>query len=325
MKKITATFFASTMMVAAAATAASAEKWDMPVAYPATNFHTQNADAFAKCVGDATGGKLEIVTHPNGSLFAGNDIKRAIQTGQAPIGERLISAHANENPLFGIDSIPFLATSFADSQKLWAAAEEKLTAVLADQNLVYIYAVPWPPQGFYFKKEVNSAEDMKGIKFRAYNAATARIAELSGMAPVQIEAAELSQALATGVAESFVSSGSTGVDSKVWESLTHFYDVQAWLPRNIVFANKDAFEALDEATRTALLDCGAKAGADGAAKSEELTAGYLKTLADNGMTVGGPSDQLKSDLAAFGATMTEEWIKAAGDDGKAIIDAYQAN
>lgn len=325
MKKMTATFFASTMMVAAAATAASAEKWDMPVAYPATNFHTQNADAFASCVGEATGGKLEIVTHPNGSLFAGNDIKRAVQTGQAPIGERLISAHANENPLFGIDSIPFLATSFADSQKLWSAAEEKLTAVLADQNLVYIYAVPWPPQGFYFKKEVNSAEDMRGIKFRAYNAATARIAELSGMAPVQIEAAELSQALATGVAESFISSGSTGVDSKVWESLTHFYDVQAWLPRNLVFANKDAFDALDEDTRAALLDCGAKAGAEGAAKAEELTAGYLKTLADNGMTVGGPSDQLKADLAAFGATMTEEWIKAAGDDGKAIIDAYQAN
>lgn len=325
MKKTTATFLASTLMVTAAATAASAEKWDMPMAYPATNFHSQNAEAFAACVAEGSGGKLEIVIHPGGSLFAGNDIKRAVQTGQAPIGERLISAHANENALFGIDSIPFLATSFADSAKLWSAAEEKLASVLGDQNLVYIYAVPWPPQGFYFKKEVNSAEDMKGIKFRAYNAATARIAELSGMAPVQIEAAELSQALATGVAESFISSGSTGVDAKVWESLTHFYDVQAWLPRNLVFANKDAFDALDDATKTALMDCGAKAAADGAAMAEELTAGYLKTLADNGMKVSGPSDQLKADLAAFGAIMADEWIKAAGDDGKAIIDAYKAN
>jgi TRAP-type C4-dicarboxylate transport system substrate-binding protein len=319
-----ATLLATTMAATLAASAAFAEKWDMPLAYPATNFHSENAAAFGKCVTDGTGGAVEIVTHPNGALFAGNDIKRAVQTGQAAIGERLISAHANENPLFGIDSVPFLATSFADSEKLWNAAKEKLAAVLDSQNLVYIYAVPWPPQGFYFKKEVNSAGDMKGIKFRAYNAATARIAELAGMAPVQIEAAELSQALATGVAEGFISSGSTGVDSKVWESLTHFYDVQAWLPRNVVFANKDAFNALDDATKKVVMDCGAEAASAGAKKSENLTVGYLKTLADNGMTISTPSDQLKSELAAFGATMTDEWIKAAGDDGKAIIDAYKA-
>jgi TRAP-type C4-dicarboxylate transport system substrate-binding protein len=302
-----------------------AQKWDMPMAYPATNYHTQNGAAFGKCVADATGGKLNIVTHPNGSLFAGNDIKRAVQTGQAPIGERLISAHANENPLFGVDSIPFLATSFAESAKLWKAAEPKIAAVLEKQNLVYLYAVPWPPQGFYFKKPVESVAEMKGIKFRAYNAATARIAALAGMVPVQIEAAELSQALATGVAESFISSGSTGVDSKVWESLKFFYDVQAWLPRNVVFANKAAFGALDAATQAAVRGCAAKAAEAGAKTAEDLTAGYLKTLASNGMTVGGPSAQLKADLAKIGATMTEEWLKAAGADGKAVIDAYRAN
>src|SRR5690606_38691150 len=149
------------------------------------------------------------------------------------------------------DSIPFLATSFEASEKLWAAAEEKMKELLERQNLVYIYAVPWPPQGLYAKKEINGIEDLQGVKFRAYNAATARIAELAGMAPVQIEAADLSQALATGVVDSFISSGSTGVDSKVWESLTHFYDVQAWLPRNIVFVNQAAFEALDEGTQDA--------------------------------------------------------------------------
>src|SRR5690606_25213502 len=164
-----------------------------------------------------TGSELEIVTHAGGSLLGGNDIKRAVQTGQAPIDERLLSAHANENPLYGIDSIPFLATSFDASEKLWAAASDQLKAVLDADNLVYIYAVAWPAQGLYMKKEVNSAADLEGVKFRAYNTATARIAELAGMAPVQIEAAELSQALATGVVESFISSGATGVDSKVWE------------------------------------------------------------------------------------------------------------
>jgi TRAP-type C4-dicarboxylate transport system substrate-binding protein len=133
-----------------------------------------------------------------------------------------------------------------------------------------------------------------------------------------------SQALATGVAESFISSGSTGVDSKVWESLTHFYDVQAWLPRNVVFVNKDAWSALDDATRKAIADCGDKAAAEGTTKSKELTGQHLKTLADNGMKVSDPSDQLKSELNAFGETMTQEWLDSAGEDGKSIIDAYKA-
>ncbi|MGE0419582.1 MAG: TRAP transporter substrate-binding protein [Acetobacteraceae bacterium] len=305
------------------ATQALAQKWDMPMAYPATNYHSQNAANFAKCVNDGTHGKLNIVTHPGGSLFNGNDIKRAVQTGQVPIGERLISAHANENALFGIDSIPFLATSFKESDKLWNLALPKLKAALSKQNLVYLYAVPWPPQGFYFKKDVNSVADMKGIKFRAYNAATARIASLAGMIPVQIEAAELSRALATGVADSFISSGSTGVDSKVWESLTHFYDVQAWLPHNVVFANKSAWEGLDDGTRKVVTGCADKAATDGEKLAEDLTAGYLKTLAANGMKVAPPGPQLKSDLAGLGKTMTAEWLKSAGPDGKAIIEAYE--
>ena len=324
MKRLTC-LLAATALTAASATAALAEKWDMPMAYPATNFHSENAAAFAKCVGEGTDGKLEIVIHAGGSLFGGNDIKRAVQTGQAPIGERLLSAHANENPLYGIDSIPFLATSFDASEKLWAAASDKLKAVLEADNLVYVYAVPWPAQGLYMKKDVNSVADLQGVKFRAYNAATARIAELAGMAPVQIEAAELSQALATGVVESFISSGATGVDSKVWEQLTHFYDVQAWLPRNVVFVNKDAWTALDDASKAAITTCGEKAATDGLAKVKELSGGYLETLEENGMKVSPPSEQLASELEAFGKTMTDEWLANAGEDGKAVIDAYRAN
>ncbi len=320
----TSAFVVATAFAAFSASAAFAEKWDMPMAYAATNYHSENGAKFGQCVTDGTSGALEIVTHPGGSLFSGNDIKRAVQTGQAPIGERLISAHANENPLYGVDSVPFLATSFDASDKLWAAASDQIKAALDADNLVYLYAVPWPPQGLYTKKDVNSVADLKGVKFRAYNAATARIAELAGMVPVQIEAAELSQALATGVAESFISSGSTGYDRKVWEQLTNFYDVQAWLPRNIVFANKDSWAGLDEATQKVVMDCAATAAADGEAKAKELTNFYLEELAKNGMKVEPPSDSLRGELEGFGETMTNEWLEQAGDGGKAVIDSYKA-
>ncbi len=302
--------------------AQAAEKWDMPMAYNDGNFHTINGKLFADAVKTCTGGDLEITVHGGGSLFKGNEIKRAIQTGQAQIGERLLSAHANENAVFGYDSVPFMATSFEDSEKLKKAASGTLNNVLDKQNLVALYSVPWPPQGLYFKKAINSTSDMKGIKFRAYNAATARLAELSGMLPVQIEAAELVQALATGVADSFISSGSTGYDKKVWEHLTNFYDTQAWLPRNTVFANKKAFDALPKQSQNCLKSSAMLAGAAGTARSEQLTGWYLTQLAANGMQVAPPGSKLKSELQEIGATMSAEWGKAAGADGKAIIDAY---
>ncbi|MCB1969998.1 MAG: TRAP transporter substrate-binding protein [Geminicoccaceae bacterium] len=302
---------------------AAAETWDMPVAYADGNFHTENAKAFAQCVDTGTGGALDIVVHASGSLFKGNEIKRAVQTGQAPVGERLLSAHENENPLFGIDSIPFLATSYEDSEKLWKAARPTLEKVLDEQNLVLLYSVPWPPQGIYTKNPVNSAKDMEGVKFRSYNSATARMAELLGAVPVQVEAAELSQALATGVAESFISSGSTGYDRKVWEQLNYWYEVNAWLPRNYVFANKDAWEALGEPTRNVVTACADFAGHAGTVDSQRLNDWYKAELQANGMTVEPASDQLRSDLEAIGKTMTEEWFEAAGDEGRAVVDAYE--
>jgi TRAP-type C4-dicarboxylate transport system substrate-binding protein len=315
---------AGAIAVTASVGAAQAEKWDMPMAYSATNFHSATGAEFAKCVTTGTGGDVEIVTHPSGSLFKGGDIKRAIQTGQAPIGERLLSGHQNENALFGFDSIPFLATSFDDSVKLWKAAKPTITKLLDSQNLVLLYAVPWPPQGLYFKKEVKSVADMKGIKFRSYNSATARLAELSGMLPVTIEAAEISQAFATGVAESMVSSGSTGYDRKVWESLTHFYEVDAWLPRNYVMVNKDVWSKTSKASQNVLRGCANLAEYTGYYRSIEYTQFTLNGLKAGGMTVGPAGDKLVSDLKKIGETMTAEWLQKSGAEGKAIVDAFKA-
>ncbi len=323
------TTFLTTLAAAGAVVAlgigvANAQKWDMPMAYSDSNFHTQNGKAFAEAVRVATGGKLNIVVHGGGSLFKGNEIKRAVQTGQAPIGERLLSAHQNENALFGADSIPFLATSYEASAKLWKIAKPKLNEIMEKQNLVLLYSVPWPAQGLYFKKPINSVADAKGIKFRGYNAATNELAKLMGMNPVQIEAAELVQALATGVAEAFVSSGSTGYDRKVWEHLTHFYDVQAWLPRNYVFANKDAWNDLDKATQNIVKGVAMLAERAGTAKSEQLMNWYLAQLAANGMKVQPAGKKLTSELKEIGAVMTASWLKKAGPDGAAIVDAFKA-
>jgi len=306
-----------------ASSTAMAEKWDMPMAYAATNFHSEHGVIFAEKVKDYTGGKLEITIHPGGSLFKGGEIKRAVQTGQAPIGERFMSAHANEAPLLGWDNLPFLATSYADNDKLWAAAKDKVNAQLADLNLVALYTCPWPGQGFYFKKEVTSSADTQGIKFRSYNSATATFAKELGMLPVQVEAAELSQALATGVAEAFISSGSTGYDRKVWEHLTHYYKVNAWLPRNYVIINKGIYDGLSDDVRSALHKAADETGAACAAKSAELASWYFEQLEANGMKVEDAGPAFLKELKTIGAKMQADWLASVGADGQAIVDAYK--
>src|SRR5216684_2338079 len=312
--------FAGALAAAFCCAAAAQTKWDMPTPYPATNFHTENVAQFAADVDKATGGKLKITVHSNASLFKAPEIKRAVQGGQAQMGEILISGYSNEDPIFGVDSVPFLATSYADAAKLWKASKKALDERFAKQGLMILYAVPWPPQGIYSSRPLASIADLKGLKMRTYNPYTSRIAELAGAQPVTIQVAELAQAFATGAVNANITSGATGYDTKAWEVVKNYYDTQAWLPKNVVFVNKQAFDALDKPSQQALLKAAADAEARGWKTSEEKNKWYQDQLAKNGMNVSPPSARLKSDFQKIGATMTAEWMKTAGADGQAIVD-----
>ncbi len=298
-------------------------KWDLPAAYPATNFHTENLSQFAADVDKATGGKLKIQVHANASLFKAPEIKRAVQGGQAQIGEILLVNYENENPLFGLDGVPFLATGYKDSMKLYAAQKPALDRLLGTQNMKLLFAVAWPPQGIYANKSINSAADMKGLKWRAYSPATAKIAELVGAQPVTVQAAELSQALATGVVDSYMSSGSTGFDSKTYEHIKNWYNTEAWLPKNAVIVNMAAFNALDKPTQDAVLKAAADAEVRGWKVSEEKNGWYLEQLKGKGMNIIQPTAQLRTDLKKVGDTMLSDWLAKAGADGKAAVDTYR--
>ncbi|MEP7067855.1 MAG: TRAP transporter substrate-binding protein [Usitatibacter sp.] len=312
------------LFAAGLSSAANAQtKWDMPTPYAPTNFHTENINQFAADVDKATGGKLKITVHSNASLFKANEIKRAVQGGQAQIGEILISGYSNEDPLFGVDSVPFLATSYADAAKLWKASKKAVEERFAKQGMMLLYSVPWPPQGIYSSKPIGSVADLKGMKMRTYNPYTSRIAELAGAQPVTIQAAELAQAFATGAVNANITSGATGYDTKAWEVVKNYYDTQAWLPKNVVFVNKQAFDALDKASQAALLHAGHEAEERGWKVSEEKNKWYLEQMAKNGMIVAAPSAQLKADFKKIGDTMTGEWMKTAGPEGQAIVDAYR--
>ena len=306
----------------AAGTAATQTKWDLPAGYPATNFHTVNLTDFANDIDKATSGKLKITVHANGALFKAPEIKRAVQGGQAQAGEILMANFQNEWQLFGADGLPFLADSYDEAMKLYKVQKPFLEKKLAEQGMALLYAVPWPPQGIYVKKPINSGADLKGVKWRAYSPATARIAELVGAQPVTVQAAELSQAMATGVVESYMSSGSTGFDTKTYEHIKYWYDTQAWLPKNGVIVNKAAFDALDAPTRAAVLKAAADAEVRGLAASKKANTESLDKVKANGMSIVAPSAQLNADMKKVGDVMLKEWLDKAGPEGKALVDAY---
>jgi TRAP-type transport system periplasmic protein len=321
MKLLRSVAIAATL-VCAVGSAFAQTKWDLPAAYAAGNYHTENLVAFATNVDKLTDGKLKITVHANASLFKATEIKRAVQNGQAQIGEVLLVNFENESPVYGIDGMPFLATSFKDSKRLYDAQKPALEKLLGAQGMMLLYSVPWPPQGIYSKKELASVADLRKVKWRAYSPSTAKIAELIGAQPVTIQAAELSQALATGAVESYISSGSTGFDTKTYEHLKFWADTQAWLPKNAVFVNKKAFDALDKASQDAVLKAGAEAEKKGWAVAEEKSDFYKKALVEKGMTIYPPSAKLTADLRQVGTVMLSDWLAKAGPDGKAIVDAF---
>jgi TRAP-type C4-dicarboxylate transport system substrate-binding protein len=297
-------------------------RWDLAAAYPATNFHTVNLTAFAAEVEKATGGQLRITVHPNASLFKAPEIKRAVQGGQAQAGEILLANFQNEWQIWGADGLPFLADSYDEAMKLYRVQRPLIEKKLAEQGMMLLYSVAWPPQGIYSRRPLASAADLKGSKWRAYSPMTARIGELVGAQPVTVQAAELAQALATGVVEANMTSGATGVDSKLFEHLKFYYDVQAWLPKNAVMVNRKAFDALDKGAQAAVLKAAANAETRGWTDSRRVNEETLAILRKNGMEVLPPSPQLRADLRKVGDTILKEWLSRAGAEGKALYEAY---
>lgn len=313
---------AAATLLAQAIPAVAETAWDMATPYPDAEFHTRNITQFAEDIAAATDGGLTITVHSGASLFKHPEIKRAVQNQFVPIGEVLMANLFNEDPIFGADNIPFIATTYEDAKALWDAQRPLVEAKLAEDGIRLLYAVPWPGQGFYTNKPLETGSDLEGLRFRTYNATTARMAELLGASPTTIEAVEIPQAFSTGIVDAMVTSGATGARTKAWDFTTEFYDLQAWLPKNMIIVNESAFSGLPEDQQQAILDAAAAAETRGWEMSESVATETVAELGEN-MTVHAASEALMSDLSAVGETMAAEWAENVGPEGQALLDALK--
>lgn len=323
MRPIGAAAIAGVMVGGFAFSALAGTKWNMPTPYGDKNFHTVNILAFADDVKSATNGELEIVVHSAGSLIKHPEIASNVRRGLVEIGETLMSRLGNEDPIYEVDSVPFLATSYDEARKLWDASRPLIEDKLAKKRLKLLFAVPWPPQGIYAKKELTAVDDLKGTKFRAYNTSTERLAQLAGAVPTQVEVPDIPTAFTTGRVDAMITSPSTGANTKAWDYVSHFHHTQAWLPKNMVVVNKKVFDRLDPAIQKAVLEAAEKAEARGWEASKAETEDKIAVMKDNGMVIVSPGAGLTKELGGIGAAMAEEWMKKAGADGETILKAYK--
>ena len=310
-------------VLALAGTAQAATNWNMSTEQPDNNFLTQNAREFAADIKAATNGELNINVQSNSVLLKRPEVKRGVQQGVVQAGEMLVAAIGNEDPLFEVDSVPFLASSFDQSEKLWKATRPFLAERLDKQGIVLVYGSPWPPQGIYTKKPVEQLSDLAGVRFRAYSPATSRLVSLMGAVPTTVQTPEVPQAFSTGIIDAMLTSPATGVDSQAWDYVKYYYDAQVFIPQSFVIINKRAFPRLPENVQKAVLEAGERAEQRGWAMSREQTSKLTQTMADKGMVVGQLSEKLAGELHAIGQTMTEEWLKKAGADGQKLLDTYR--
>ncbi|MCO6418933.1 TRAP transporter substrate-binding protein [Siccirubricoccus sp. KC 17139] len=325
LRRLAGALLAAACLAPLAALPARAQtRWVMASAYPDANFHTRNLRQFVQEVESATQGRLQIQLHSNASLLPMPQIKRAVQTGQIQLGEILLSVHGNEDPFFEVDGVPFLAETWAASEALMQASEPFIRARLQRQGVELLYMALWAGQGFYTKEPLTNLEQLRGARFRAYNAITIRMAELIGAVPVTVQSAELAQAFATNVVSAMFTSAQTGVDTSSWDYARVYTHVGGMRARNAVLANARAMAALDEPTRQAVRAAAARAAERSLVIAKEAERATAEQLRQHGMQVAEPSPALLAQLREVGAKQVQDWLGRAGEDGQKMMDRYRA-
>jgi TRAP-type C4-dicarboxylate transport system substrate-binding protein len=295
---------------------------NVATAYPADSFHTVNLQQYADDVAKATEGKVVLKVHPGGKLLKPTEIYTGVRNGKAEAGEVIMSSLSKEYPLLGIDALPFIVSGYPDARRMWDISRPAVEKVLSGHGLQLLYAVPWPPQNLYSKREIATMKDFKGLRMRSYNHATERISELVGATPVTIQVVELTKAIAEGKLDMMLTSSSTGVDTKAWTNLRHYYQVNAWLPKNMVFISKKVFDGLDADTKKKLFDAARIAEQRGWRLSENTDREFEAQLVANKVNVSSVDPFIRRYLDRIGENLAREWLKQAGQDELNILLKY---
>lgn len=296
--------------------------WKLASGYRAESFHGRNLSQFADDVKLATKGQLQIELHPNNSLVKLPEIRAAVEGDKIQAGESIMSGLTKEIPTSGADSVPFVVSTYADASRLWKLQRPLTEKAFGKRGLKVLYAVPWPPQGLHSKKPITTMQDFKGTTMRTYNPSTQRIAELLGAKGVDVPMVEVGKALKEGRMDSMITSAVTGAENKVWGEIKHYYEINAWFPKNIVYVNAKAFSALPAPAQKAMLEAAALAEQRGLQMSQKAAADSTEELRANGVKIERIPREIEMALKRLGEKFSREWVSSVGQEATEIFMPY---
>jgi TRAP-type C4-dicarboxylate transport system substrate-binding protein len=303
---------------------ASAVNLDLSEVLPEANYGTQNVKRFASEVETATGGAVKIKVHAGGALgFKGPEHLRVVRDGLAPMADVLGSQQIGDEPLFGLENVPFLVTSMDELKvlhKYWRPAIEK---VAAKYNQKFLYYVPSPKQYMYLKVKVNTVDALQGIKIRGADKTTVDTMKAIGMAGIQIPWGELIPALASGRVAGVATSATSGVDGKFWEFLKYIYPSNHTWGSNIVSINLDAWNKIAPEHQKAIVALAQKLEPTfwDVARDKDLES--VAKMKANGMEVAEIPAAMFASIQGKTKSMLDDYLGRV-PEAKPIVDKYLA-
>jgi len=300
---------------------AHAEKWQLSILWPASNFSTQGVVEFSNLVKERTEGRVEIEVHAGGALgFKGPDMLQVIKDGMVPIGEMLLGYVAGTEPIMDLSTMPFLVADYGEAHLLGVVSRPVIEKTFQKWNQKLLYWQFWPGAGIYSKKPISSIDDLQGLRIRTFNNISTQWVKSAGGKPVSMPWGDVYMAMSTGAIDALLTSSVSGADGKFWEVMSHFTSLGFTFGYSAVTINQKTWDKLADKDKLILVETAR--GMEGLQEKRSIMADQssMRKLIDNGMKVAEMSPAFQKACADLAEPIWAEWAQKAGPEAGTMIE-----
>ena len=318
---------AATVEAAVAAQPTAGDKpthWRMATEYPANTMPGEGLAEFAKEVKARTAGTLDIVASYDGSAgIPAPEIPLAVRDGRLEAGDAYEGALAELNPIFSLSSLPFVTNEVKDAQRLADLARPLYAEAFEQLGQHLLYVTPWPASGLWSTKPIASADVLRTLSIRTYDATSAKVMQTAGARAQALSFAEVPARLGNGSINAVLSSGDGAAGQKLLKWLPYFTTIEYAMPLSFATVNEKAYAALSPKQKRAVDQAAEITEFRQWLRLQHRAAQNRQHLQDLHIAVDEPSAPLRASLQIAAQQAIVEWERAAGPEATAMLEQFR--